>query len=110
MVDTGLGSNPTRKTSDEVKLSSSFPLAAYLRFCPGGISYAASKTLNDEDESLMVPDQPCSDDYYFINSLGVPSNLIFNAREADDRLRQYTIFYSHVLTLCLSLLSACCIS
>jgi hypothetical protein len=80
--------------------AASYPAPAFLRFSPGGISYAPRST-SEEDAALLSATRTRSSssstnssDLYLISSISKPETLIQNAREADDRLRKYCLLYS----------------
>lgn len=80
--------------------SVSYPLASYLRFCPGGISYSSNSRVTEEDDGFVGSDDSETNYYFHINSIAKPASLIQAAKDADDRLRQYSLLYSQNTKSC----------
>lgn len=65
--------------------TTTYPLPAWLKFCPGGITCSLPNSFHWY--KLSDPRQAAQRELY--------CNLIQNARTADDRLRKYALYYHH---------------
>lgn len=79
----------------------SYPMPAYLNFTPGGMTYGSSSEQQQEDSYNLAaysqaPTAPAgapSTPRSSRRGVQSPDSLIHKAKLADDRLRQYALFY-----------------
>ncbi|KAL7569357.1 hypothetical protein ACA910_010445 [Epithemia clementina (nom. ined.)] len=104
-------SSSTTTTASEVLVfaaEGSYPLPAFLKFCPGGITFAAAAAaaagaalppLQFSASVPMTTPPPLLPFWYPLATTATPrelsKRLIQEAQTADDRLRQYQLLYHH---------------